>query len=75
MQIPASALFRHADGWAVYTYSDGRARRRSVGIGHRNGLAAEIISGLGEGEAVIRHPDDRIGDGVRVSAHRNAPST
>lgn len=75
LQIPASALFRHADGWAVYTYSDGRARRRSVGIGHRNGLAAEIISGLGEGEAVIRHPDDRIGDGVRVSAHRNAPST
>jgi HlyD family secretion protein len=37
-----------------------------VEVGHRNGLVAEIVGGLGEGESVIAHPDDRIKEGSRV---------
>ena len=66
LQIPASALFRSDDQWALFVVQDNKARRRLVKVGQRNGLSAQILSGLAEGEAVITHPDDRIDDGVRV---------
>lgn len=66
LQIPASALFRKANGWAVFVIKNSKASQRTVEIGHRNGLVAEIISGLTEGEMVITHPDDSIKEGKRV---------
>ena len=69
LQAPASALFHHDGAWAVFVVEDGRARRRRVEVGHRNGLVAEIITGLRAGDRVITHPDDRIEDGVRVQVH------
>ncbi len=67
LQIPASALFRHADGWAVFRYTAGRARLQPVEVGHNNGFAAEIVAGLQAGDEVIVHPSDAVGDGVRVT--------
>jgi HlyD family secretion protein len=69
LQAPASALFHHDGAWAVFVVEDGRARRRRVEVGHRNGLVAEIITGLRAGDRVITHPDDRIENGVRVQVH------
>ena len=70
LQIPASALFRKGDAWAVFVIDRSRARERAVSIGHRNGLAAEVLSGLTEGERVIAHPDRSVEDGVRVRARQ-----
>jgi HlyD family secretion protein len=39
---------------------------REVKVGHRTGLAAEILSGLSVGEEVISHPDNSIENGIRV---------
>ncbi|MCB1888792.1 MAG: HlyD family efflux transporter periplasmic adaptor subunit [Rhodocyclaceae bacterium] len=66
LQVPASSLFRDGDGWAVFVVDDGIAIRRAVDIGRKNGLAAQVLGGIEAGEAVIRHPDDRLRDGVRV---------
>lgn len=66
LQVPAGALFRVGDRWAVFAIEDGRAQRRLVELGHRSGLAAEVVDGLAEGDRVIVHPDDRIEAGVRV---------
>jgi len=66
LQIPASALFRHGGGWAVFAIRDGRARRVDVQTGHSNGLVTQVLSGIEAGETVIAHPDDRVEDGVRV---------
>ena len=66
LQIPASALFRNKDGWAVFVVEDSRAHFRKVEPGHSNGLAAEIVSGLTEGEMVIIHPDESIKNGMRI---------
>jgi HlyD family secretion protein len=66
LQVPASALFRHQDGWAVFIYRNGRAHRRQVEVGHRGGLRAEVLSGLEERVAVIVHPDRSVEDGSRV---------
>ncbi len=66
LQVPASALFRDADGWAVFVVAEGRAARRAVTLGRRNGLAAQVLSGLAGGEQVIVHPDEGIEDGAAV---------
>jgi HlyD family secretion protein len=67
LQVPASALFRYQDGWAVFTIEDGIARRRVVEVGQRTGLTAQVISGLAAGEQVIQHPDTSIEDGTAVA--------
>jgi len=68
LQIPASAVFRDGEGWAVFAVEQGRAVKRSVQVGHRTGLQAQVTSGLQAGDSVISHPDDRVRDGVRVIA-------
>jgi HlyD family secretion protein len=66
LQVPASALFRYGDGWAVFIVKNKKAGLRKVEIGYRNGLSAEISSGITGGETVITHPDSSIKDGTRV---------
>lgn len=66
LQIPASALFRVEDQWALFVMKNNKAKRRNVKVGQRNGLSAQILNGLAEGEAVITHPDNTIDDGVAV---------
>ncbi|MFZ2325417.1 MAG: HlyD family efflux transporter periplasmic adaptor subunit, partial [Rhodoferax sp.] len=68
LQIPASAVFRDGEGWAVFAVEQGRAVKRAVQVGQRTGLLAQITSGLQAGDSVISHPDDRVRDGVRVAA-------
>ena len=65
LQVPDSSLFRHADGWALFVLEDGRAQRRRVQVGQRNGLVAQIVEGVSEGEVIILHPSDKIDDGRR----------
>ena len=66
IKLPLTALFRDGADWAVFVADDGVAERRVVKVGKRNGLDAEIVEGLAEGEQVILHPGDRIADGVNV---------
>jgi HlyD family secretion protein len=66
LQVPASALFRKGEGWALFAVADRRARLTPVEVGRRNGLSAEIVQGLAEGAVVITNPDDRLKDGSRV---------
>jgi HlyD family secretion protein len=66
LKLPASALFRHGDGWAVFTVENGRARLREVKIGHRNASEAEILSGIDAGSPVVLHPTNEIREGIRV---------
>ena len=43
LQVPASALFRKGDGWAVFVVENKTRALRTVEVGQRNGLAAEIV--------------------------------
>jgi HlyD family secretion protein len=66
LQVPTSALFRSGMKWAVFVEDNGKAQQRIVEIGQRNGLTAEIVSGLKEKEWLIAHPDDSISDGTHI---------
>jgi HlyD family secretion protein len=68
LQIPASALFRHNHGWAVFVVDGGKARLQAIETGQRNGLHVQVLAGLDAGAAVIAHPDDKISDGRRVKS-------
>jgi HlyD family secretion protein len=66
LKVPAGALFRHGDGWAVFVALKGRAQLRPVQAGHGNGLETEILQGLQESDQVIIHPSDKVKDGVAI---------
>jgi HlyD family secretion protein len=65
LTVPVGALFRHGDGWAVFAIDGDRVRLRTVTVGHRNSLDAEV-RGLAEGQQVVLHPPDTLEDGDRV---------
>jgi HlyD family secretion protein len=67
LSVPLTAIFRQGEQWALFVADDGRAVLRVVEIGHRNGLVAEIRSGLQEGDRVVVHPSDRVVDDVRIA--------
>ena len=70
LQVPTSSLFRDDQGWAVFAVENGKAVKRRVDVGHQNGLAAEVRSGLKEGEQVILHPGAEVADGVAVEERK-----
>jgi HlyD family secretion protein len=67
LKVPTSGLLRQGGNWAVFTAMEGRARLRVIEVGKRNGLEAQVLSGVGEGAAVVVHPPDRLRDGSRIS--------
>jgi HlyD family secretion protein len=66
LKLPAGALFRDGDDWAVFVVAEGRAELQRVKIGQRNDLEAEVADGLASGARVIVHPSDRVRDGCSV---------
>ncbi|MBT8063059.1 MAG: efflux RND transporter periplasmic adaptor subunit [Xanthomonadales bacterium] len=68
LQVPVSALFRSGDGWSVFRVEKGRAVITQLELGRRSGLAAQVLSGLDQGDQVIIYPSDSITDGLRVEA-------
>ena len=68
LQVPTGALFRRGNDWMTFLFDNGRARMTKVEIGHNNGVAAEVLGGLFEGQRVILHPPDTIEDGGLVEA-------
>jgi len=70
--VPMSALFRDADGWAVFTVEGGRAVWRNVSVGHTNRMHAEILAGLDEGDAVVIHPPRQLERGARVKVRKQS---
>ena len=70
LQVPASAIFRFQNQWAVFLVRNGRARRTIVEVGHRGTTDWQVTSGLNTGQRVIIHPGAEIEDGVRVNISR-----
>lgn len=67
VKVPSSALFRQGDGWAVFVAAGEQAELRRIEVGRNNGLEAQVLSGLTEGEQVIVHPSDKVQAGVTIA--------
>lgn len=68
LQVPASALFRVGDEWAVFRVVDGVARLTKIKVGRQNSNAAQVLEGIQPNDVVVSHPSDKIVDGVKVIA-------
>jgi HlyD family secretion protein len=68
LYVPASAVFRHGEGWAVYRVKDEKAVLTEIETGHRNGLEVEVTGGLDAGEQIVLHPSDQVTDGIAIEA-------
>lgn len=66
LTVPASAVFREGERWAVYRVQDGIAHLMPVEVGQRNDARVQITSGLDAGDRIVLHPGDRIVEGVEV---------
>jgi HlyD family secretion protein len=68
LKVPASSLFRRGTEWALYVVENDRAVARTVQIGLRSGLEAEVTGGLNGDERIIVYPSDAVTEGVKVEA-------
>jgi HlyD family secretion protein len=67
VKAPASAIFPCGQHTCVFLIENGRARRRTVVIGHQNPDSVEVLGGLALGSMVIGYPPNELTDGARVS--------
>ncbi len=65
--VPASALFRNRDAWAVFVVVDGTAQLRTIQIGPNNGIEAQVTDGLTQDDRVILYPSSGLTDGMNVA--------
>lgn len=70
VQVPTAALFRDGEQWAVYVVESGRARLRRLQLGRVGERAAEVVSGVTQGDVVVLYPGDTVRDRSRVAAMR-----
>ncbi len=72
LQVPQAALFRHGEGWAVFTDEGGNARLRPVSIGRQAAGQAEVLEGLSAGAQVVLYPASALSDGASIVAREGA---
>ena len=66
LKLPGSSIFRVGNEWHIFVVENERARERTVVVGQHNRDDVQIISGLREGEQVIRFPSGQVSDGARI---------
>lgn len=64
--VPAGALFREGENWALYRVIKSRAVKTRVQVSETSGGQALIAAGLQAGDEVILFPGEKIRDGVKV---------
>ena len=68
LRMPSSALFRIKEDWSVFVADDGEAVLHIIEIGQNNGMVAEVLKGLAEGDRVILYPSAAVSDGLSIAS-------
>lgn len=64
--MPRAALALDSLGDTVFVFVDGKAQRREVTLGFREGDDVEVVAGLEEGERVVVVGQDGLSDGTPI---------
>jgi HlyD family secretion protein len=70
LTVSPGSLFRQGNEWALFVLEGGRAHARTVVIGARSGTAAQVLSGVDDGAAVVVYPPDTLHDDSRVTVRQ-----
>jgi len=71
--VPKAALSLESIGDTVYVASDGKASRREVELGFRQGDLVEILNGVDEGDLVVVVGQDGLSEGTPLQILAGAP--
>lgn len=66
-KVPAGALFRQGQSWAVFVVQNNRAQLKTIEIGRVNSLEAEVLAGITVKDKVVNYPSDKVRNGVAVT--------
>lgn len=66
--LPETSVFDYNGGYGVFTVNNGKAEVRRVIKGLENDDMVQVTSGIGEGQTVIKSPDDSIKEGMKIKA-------
>lgn len=66
LKVPAGALFRQENQWAVFVADGDHAQLRPVKAGRSNGIETQVLEGLKAGDAVILYPGSRVHEGQKI---------
>ena len=66
LRVPADALVRKGEGWAVFRVTDGRARLVPVRTGIGDDRHRVVLEGLSAGDRVVLYPAATLVDGARI---------
>jgi HlyD family secretion protein len=69
--VPENSVFKLDGKSFVFVADNGTARLREVETGIESGRDIEVLSGLQEGELVIKSPDEELEEGKKVKAMNN----
>lgn len=67
LRVPADALVRQGEGWAVFRVVDGRARLTPVRTGIGDDRHRVVVNGLKAGDTVVVYPPATLKTGARVA--------
>ncbi len=65
--VPAEAVVKRAGKDVVFVVEGRHARQTAVEVGIRGASFDEILSGVAEGQMLIRAPGDKLADGARIN--------
>ena len=68
LTVPSTSLVPTDEGWGVYVMENNRARLKYLTLGHQGSQSVEVIRGLTRADEVVRHPDERIREGVSITS-------
>ena len=68
LKVPVEAVVYNNGTYSVFIFDkvDGTATKRTIAKGTLDDTSYEVVSGLKEGEIVIKSPDPNMEDGTRV---------
>jgi membrane fusion protein (multidrug efflux system) len=77
LTLPATAVVRDGDKASTWRVAGNKLQKAPVKLGDRDPRTGEfpVLSGLAEGDKVIRYPTALLKDGQTVQASNSAPST
>ena len=77
LTLPATAVVRDGDKASTWRVAGNKLQKAPVKLGDRDPRTGEfpVISGLADGDKVIRYPTALLKDGQTVQASNSAPST
>jgi len=63
---PVNAIFQIDGAWFIFVVVEDIVEQRSIEIGERSSELVQIVSGVEEGEEIVRYPSAAVEDGVTV---------